>query len=254
MNAFNYHPIGYPYPYPSITTMNTTNSTEAVQTKTSQDNSETQDPFAVTPQDLEVLKGQLFKYFVPPKKIIRRCKWGYPQLTTIMRTKNNSKDSMMIPATLIWLTCPRIHYMVDQLEEKKYIKELQQKVDTDENIKKQFLQSHQDYITWVKKNKILTEEQFVQWMTVNRVIGKKTLPENFKQERFGNAGVGYPLSVKCLHAHTAAYLAGTNDIIGKMTVQKAVKEFGIVGDIEDLGILDCPKECVKCRKFVKSQN
>jgi hypothetical protein len=65
--------------------------------------------------------------------------------------------------------------------------------------------------------------------------------------RFGNTGVSVPTSIKCLHGHTAVYLAGIDDKIGEISYKAAIEKYGEKEDIEELNI-DCPSSCIRCKQ------
>jgi hypothetical protein len=57
----------------------------------------------------------------------------------------------------------------------------------------------------IKKQGLISKEQFTKWITANR---EKDPEKEVVPSRFGNTGVSVPTSIKCLHGHTAVYLAG----------------------------------------------
>lgn len=203
--------------------------------------------FDIQQDDVTILKQQLshVKTFIEPKKIISRCKWGYPRVTFLM----DSKKKSFVPGTLLWLTCPRVSHFISKIEEKKYTQELQEEIDENEesNLKDELLKSNDVFKQWVFDNDLLSKEDFSKWISSN----KETDLEKAVQNRFHNTGVSVDTSIKCLHAHTAVYLSGIEDKVGKLAVQKVKETNNLVGDIEDLSILDCPEDCVQCGKFTK---
>lgn len=203
--------------------------------------------FDIQEEDITILKQQLshVKTFIEPKKIISRCKYGYPRVSFLMNTKKKE----FIPGTLLWLTCPRVSHFISQIEEKKYTQELQEDIDENEKstLKTDLLKSNDEFKKWVFENDLLTKEEFSKWISSN----KSTELDKAVQNRFHNTGVSVDTSIKCLHAHTAVYLSGIEDEVGKLAVKKVIETNKIVGDIEDLNVLDCPKDCVQCEKFTK---
>jgi len=57
-----------------------------------------------------------------PQAILRRCKWGYPQVTFIKQTPQRQRSALPTPdmpqvtGTLLWLTCPRVFDLVGKVE------------------------------------------------------------------------------------------------------------------------------------------
>ena len=228
-----------------------------------------------------------------PDKILRRCKWGYPQVTlmkqsprkqrdtvTVRKKKqqehrepNDEQQSTLVNSTLVWLTCPRIRELVGFLEfdkmmfekirshfgvadgdEKKIsvhqLLQVQEKdldVQRIEKGRQMLMQSHKNFETFLET--LLSPEEMSVWRT-----GKENSTQEQPTIRYGNGGSRNPYTIKCLHAHVAALLAGSQDLVGMHVVQKLfemieTKENRKIGDIEDLHELDCPSGCVRCKQF-----
>jgi len=180
-----------------------------------------------------------------PKKIISRCKYGYPTVTLVTNTEKGQKHTKVstaevnekeqskiekqqetLPGTLLWLTCPRIKNFISKLESVGFLSSLQEKLNKDPEFQAKVLKDNESYKNWLKGNidVLLTAEMYVRWMSGNRQ-SDPSLVESVKQTRYGNAGVTVALSIKCLHAHLATFLSGIPDEIGRIAYEKAVIEF-----------------------------
>jgi len=149
-----------------------------------------------------------------PKKILSRCKWGYPRVTFLL----TSKKKEYLPGTLLWLTCPRASHFISKIEEKKYTQELQKEVDSENSdLRGELLKSNDIFTKWIFDQDLLTKEEYSKWISSNK---EKDI-EKAVQNRFHNTGVSVKDSIKCLHAHTAVYLSGIEDKIGQLAVKKS---------------------------------
>jgi hypothetical protein len=240
-----------------------------------------------TEKDMFILKKQLKKEkLAKPHFVLKRCKWGYPQVTFTKSNKmkghdiyEESKD--ILPGTFVWLTCPRVRELVSRLEggdryaaeefssirlkfgasvlqqsqkvkkEKAMLKESATKsMSNEEKSSEELQQTHKNYEQWLLDNKLLTKDELAQWATSNKA---QTHEERSKylQTRFSNAGMSSPHAIKCLHSHVGPYMAGANDLVGKETFDRAMKLVERTeGDIEDIeSALDCRSNCITCRKY-----
>jgi hypothetical protein len=201
-------------------------------------------PQDVIENDITIIKAQLgtVKNFSPPEKIVARCKWGYPQVTFV---QNSKKKKEFIPGTLFWLTCPRVRDLISHIESEGFTQELQEEINDDKPLKSEILKSNDDFTKWVHENYLTNDEQFALWISANR---EKDIKKAV-QVRFHNGGVSVPESIKCLHAHSSAYLGGVKDEVAKRAFEQVQKREKIQGDIEDLHLLDCPSNCIKCQSY-----
>uniref|UniRef100_A0A7S2L927 DUF501 domain-containing protein n=1 Tax=Leptocylindrus danicus TaxID=163516 RepID=A0A7S2L927_9STRA len=121
--------------------------------------------------------------------------------------------------TIYWLTNPKLRILISKLEDmaEYSVKAMQQKLQSDEEALAKMKIAHENYgkVRW----SLLTEEDQTEisqrkW---DSVLGLGS----------GVAGIKKFDAVKCLHTHTAHYLAGDeNNVIGKWTIEALQEQFG----------------------------
>ena len=165
-------------------------------------------PSARRSDDESVVAAQLGR---PPRgewRVAVRCSFGYP---SVILTKPLLKDGSPFP-TLYWLTCPWLIESVGRIEGDGGAAHWAGRMASDEDLASRVMEADTEY----RKRRGAETETEDPCATV------------------GVAGQSDPLATKCLHAHVAAYLAGTGDPVG-------------AGVLEQV-----PAECddVKCESFV----
>eukprot|EP01060_Flectonema_neradi_P016036 TRINITY_DN22637_c0_g1_i1.p1 TRINITY_DN22637_c0_g1~~TRINITY_DN22637_c0_g1_i1.p1 ORF type:complete len:256 (+),score=48.46 TRINITY_DN22637_c0_g1_i1:46-813(+) len=117
----------------------------------------------------------------------------------------------MVGATCFWLVCSDINKCIARLEALRQVTSIQKMMDDSETFKAEFADSHEKYLHRViQSDDILTPGE-------KESFTKMHLQE--KSRRYGNAGTTNKYSVKCLHAHTASFLAGVPNPVGELTVK-----------------------------------
>ena len=133
--------------------------------------------------DAEVVTRQLGR---PPRglrRVAHRCPCGLPD---VVETAPRLADGTPFP-TLYYLTCPRATAAVGRLEAAGVMRQMQQRLATDPELRAAYQAAHRDYLA-------RREE-------AARASGVAPLPAGTQ-----SAG-GMPARVKCLHALTAHELA-----------------------------------------------
>jgi hypothetical protein len=133
--------------------------------------------------DAEVVTRQLGR---PPRglrRVAHRCPCGLPD---VVETAPRLADGAPFP-TLYYLTCPRATAAVGRLEAAGVMRQMQQRLATDPELRAAYQAAHRDYLA-------RREE-------AARASGVPPLPPGTQ-----SAG-GMPARVKCLHALTAHELA-----------------------------------------------
>ncbi|MYW69146.1 DUF501 domain-containing protein [Streptomyces sp. SID8379] len=139
---------------------------------------------APTDADIHAFKEQLGR---PPRglrAIAHRCPCGNPD---VVETAPRLEDGTPFPTTY-YLTCPRAASAIGTLEANGVMKEMTERLKTDEELAKQYRAAHDDYIARRDAIEVL--------------------------ENFPSAG-GMPDRVKCLHvlvAHSLAAGPGVNPL------------------------------------------
>ncbi|EFC48615.1 predicted protein [Naegleria gruberi] len=92
-----------------------------------------------TQEDIQVIeKIQLKKAITVPNAIVKRCKWGYPQVTFAFTSKNKAETSenTYVPGTFLWLTCPRVNLIIDKVETSDEFNEIRREFGAELNFSK----------------------------------------------------------------------------------------------------------------------
>lgn len=160
-----------------------------------------------------------------------------------------------MPGTLVWLTCPRRIHLVSKVEETKFLKELEREYHGKEQ--SELEKSHEGFESFLKG--LIGKERYKRWLSANTAQGDDSI-QDIVPKRHGNAGVSARGSVKCMHAHVAAFTAGAEDPVARRGIQQVAKHhIHDVPDMEDLlkeadndddkmrALMDCPAGCVQCR-------
>ncbi len=150
--------------------------------------------------DLQFIEQQLRR---KPRGVIElstRCKTSHPQ---VIKTKPIFNKEIF--PTLYYLVCSNMIDKVSKLEAQSYIKELQEKIDSNQDFKDRFLVAQENYKrernTLVENPSQLNESQ------------KEAL-------KSGIGGVAKFDKIKCLHCHLAHYLATGFNVVGEEVANK----------------------------------
>lgn len=130
----------------------------------------------VTDADREIIAQQLGR---PPRAlraIAARCPSGHP---AVVQTSPRLENGTPFP-TLYYLTCPRLASLVGRLEASGIMKEMTERLTTDEELAAAYLRAHESY---------LAERDAIEPLGHQVTAG------------------GMPGRVKCLHVHLAHTLA-----------------------------------------------
>jgi len=148
--------------------------------------------------DAAVVAWQLGRTPRGPWRTASRCSFGYP--TTIVTAPVTSSGEPF--PTLYYLTCPHLVAAVGRLESDGLMEVLRAQLASDESLTARLLDADESY----RKARA-------------REGGGVDVQPNV-----GIAGQRDPCAVKCLHAHTAALLAGIADPLGEVVLKKLVAE------------------------------
>lgn len=155
-----------------------------------------------SPLDLLILERQIGRKPRDVVGIYKRCKKKRPQA---ILTRPFFEGKVPFPS-LTWLTCPFLVEKVSQLEAGGLISELEKRLETQEELRKNFLNSQKNFIKF--KKELLRQEKH---------------PLKLEVLRKGIAGVSNLTRVKCLHAQLAYYFLFRENPIGEI-VYKLVDE------------------------------
>ena len=142
----------------------------------------------------KILKFQIGKTPKGDFKVVKLCKFGFPQAI-----KNPPLVEGKPFPTTFWLTCPYLVKEVSRLEEAGYITKFEEKLKYNERFRRRYLKAH----------------------SFERMLRKPFIPKNVSPKikkkllSVGIGGIENPLGVKCLHLHLASYLGGVPNPIGE---------------------------------------
>lgn len=148
--------------------------------------------------DESVVSAQLGR---PPRgkwRVAVRCSFGYP---SVILTEPLLDDGSPFP-TLYWLTCPWLIESVGRIEGDGGAAYWAGRLASDEGLASRAMEADAEY-----RKRRGTETE----------IEDPCAP-------VGVAGQSDPLATKCLHAHVAAYLAGTGDPVGAGVLEQVDTE------------------------------
>lgn len=144
-----------------------------------------------------------------PWRVAVRCEHGFPQ---VIVSPSLLEDGTPFP-TVFWLTCPALVRAVDDAESESGTDAWALRLATDVGLAERAIEADVAY----------------------RFARTAESGGTDACEHTGVAGMRHPLRVKCLHAHVAAYLAGTGDPVGE----------GVLMDVA----LEC--DGVRCAKLAR---
>ena len=130
------------------------------------------------------MAAQLGREPFVPFEVVARCGTGHPM---VIRNHPTDDFGRHFP-TLYWLTCPDWSKAVARLESAGWVKRLEQRVETDPNLRTRLRRAHEEYAK--ERGTMVPGAQ-----------------------NWGGVG-GSRQGVKCLHAHLAYTVAGGSDPIG----------------------------------------
>ncbi|NUT95508.1 MAG: DUF501 domain-containing protein [Saccharothrix sp.] len=130
----------------------------------------------VSDEDEAVVAEQLGRTPRGMRAVAARCPSGHP---AVVQTSPRLPDGTPFP-TLYYLTCPRLNSLVSRLESAGVMKEMTDRLATDEQLAQHYLRAHESY---------LAERDAIEPLGTTVTAG------------------GMPGRVKCLHVHVAHALA-----------------------------------------------
>lgn len=165
----------------------------------------------------EIVQKQLGRDIMNPFRVVKKCKWGYPQCIESVPVF----EGKPFP-TLYWLTCPLLLREVGRLEEKGMVKSFEQKLNEEPEFFKQYMMAHEE--TRQRKEKLIENMVLENWQR-DAVLKR------------GIGGIRNMGSVKCLHLHLANFLGSVNNPVGAIVWQT-------------IPLHDCAEEEVICSRLV----
>ncbi|MEJ2857184.1 MULTISPECIES: DUF501 domain-containing protein [unclassified Saccharothrix] len=130
----------------------------------------------VSDEDKAIVAEQLGRTPRGMRAVAARCPGGHP---AVVQTSPRLPDGTPFP-TLYYLTCPRLNSLVSRLESAGVMKEMTDRLATDEQLAQHYHRAHESY---------LAERDAIEPLGTTVTAG------------------GMPGRVKCLHVHVAHALA-----------------------------------------------
>ncbi len=134
--------------------------------------------------DLDIVAAQLQREPRDVVAIAHRCPCGLPD---VVATRPRLSDGSPFP-TVYYLTCPRAASRIGTLEAEGVMREMEQRLEADEGLRRQYERAHESYIA--------------ARTTIAKDNGIDDVPEIA-----GVSAGGMPTRVKCLHVMAAHALA-----------------------------------------------
>jgi len=154
------------------------------------------------PRDEKIVGWQLGRKITNMRRVVFRCPHGYP----VVIESFPIKDGKPFP-TLYWLTCPHLRKEVSKLESQGYIKEFEEKLEREDELRKKMKEAHVEIIE--KRAELLPEDH-----PFREILSK-----------VGTGGIKDFTKLKCLHLHLADYLAGVKNPVGEMVWNLVERRF-----------------------------
>jgi hypothetical protein len=184
--------------------------------------------------DLEKITSQLGRAPRGVVRVAKRCLADHPQVIVTYPIQRTREGPAIFP-TLYWLTCPSLRQRVGILETDGWVKRLQQRMEADTTMAKQWEEAHGEYAR--QRVQLVPQEQLV-------LLRERYPAQAQVLERTGIGGAR-GRGIKCLHTNLAHYLAESGESmeninpIGEVVAQLLTEE-GITLDFcydEELEVL-----------------
>ena len=149
--------------------------------------------------DEKIVEKQLGRKITNLKKVVKRCKYGYP----VVIESFPLKEGKPFP-TLYWLTCIFLKKEISRLESEGWIKKFEEKLKKDDKFLESMKKAHEE----IRRRRIKNLPKEVEWDILLKT---------------GTGGIKDPKVVKCLHLHAADFLAGVENPIGEAVIKMLKK-------------------------------
>ena len=177
-----------------------------------------------TDDDITFLEKNSCGAAVPIYGVAVRCSCGFPQVVILNPVVDAQTGDLNFKAlaNILWLTCPKVHTEISQLEQTGAMNRMQQMLAHDRIFANDMADAHAHYYFFRKE--------------IFRLITGHDYYE--EQIHFFDAGIGGVhdvKQVKCLHINYAHYLICSSNIVGR----------AVAGA---LNFRECPAGDCQCRK------
>lgn len=141
--------------------------------------------------DITVVEKQLKRTTASDFRVVFRCDKNFP---AVIRNKELTRDGRPFP-TPFWLTCPALKKDIARIEAAGGLESFQIKLEEND----------------AARAELLDRERLIRQSRANL---------NIPGADVGLTGNREPLRLKCLHAHTADFLAGEQNPIGRLVMKE----------------------------------
>ena len=167
-------------------------------------------PQPITPEQRLCIERQLGR---PPRGIAEIAYQTAAEIPVVLRMQSLIDDKPF--PTLYWLCSKDLHKAISQIETSGWVKQIEQELQIDPELKQRYRQNHQDYVR--TRDHYLTTTQ-------RQRIAELGFAELF--QKYGIGGIAQWDKVRCLHMQYAHYLCASEtsrNVIGIRMEQ----EFGL---------------------------
>ncbi len=156
--------------------------------------------------DRDVIARQLHREPRNLTGVARRCPRQCPQVVVNHPLPQEEHDASYFP-TVFWLTCPAAVRRISRIEERGYIRRIQDSVQNSRDFFHDLRDAHLEYI--ILRNSLLEPEDRLRFHQQRKPLARSL-------ERTGIGGVAELDTIKCLHMHYAHYLATRHNPVGRL--------------------------------------
>jgi hypothetical protein len=157
-------------------------------------------------EDIKIIKKQLNRAVVSACEVLKRCRYGYPQIIFLNPLKETSRIRQInheAVSNLMWLTCPYLNYEIHELENASYIKIIKKIIQNDPHFKEMMANAHTCY-----------------YFFRNEFFRKYSVPVSENEFELFKKGIGGMMdltAIKCLHLHFCHFNICRENIAGYIT-------------------------------------
>lgn len=135
--------------------------------------------------------------------IAKRCKFGYPS-AVILNPLSDGQINMENLSSPLWLTCPWLNYEIHELENRGYIKKINELILSDRDFLYKMMESHAHFY-------------FFRRSLCLKAGGAEFLEKTINFFNRGIGGIQNIMYIKCMHLHFAHYLINNLNLVGHIT-------------------------------------
>lgn len=156
----------------------------------------------------ELIEKQIDRKPEGMREVSKICPFGYPAVIKVLPFFNNR----VFPTTY-WLTCPYLNKNISRLEDSNWINKLQEKINNNDELKKQLERAHNNY---AKQRMNMLDKKTV------KKIKEISYDIYFTLKNSGVGGIKDKNGIKCLHTHVADYLVNKLNPVGEIIFKKVM--------------------------------